>query len=104
LVHDESGAQLVINRTAAGKRPYRSGAFASVNSFLHGRFEAEIKAPRGFGLVNGLFLQRDSPRQEIDVELPGGDLQSMLVNIYFNPGGGNRFWLSGLAPMHRPRL
>jgi GR25 family glycosyltransferase involved in LPS biosynthesis len=86
LVHDEYGTQLVISKTAAGNRPYRSGAFASVDSFQHGRFEAEIKTARGSGLVTGFFLHRDSPRQEIDVELPGGDSQSMLVNVYFNPG------------------
>lgn len=86
LMHDEYGAQLVINKTAAGNRPYRSGAFASVDSFQHGRFEAEIKAARGSGLVTGFFLHRDSPRQEIDIELLGGDSRSMLVNVYFNPG------------------
>ena len=86
LVHDEYGAQLVISKNAAGNRPFRSGAFASLDSFQHGRFEAEIRAARGSGLVTGFFLHRDSPRQEIDVELPGGDSQSMLVNVYFNPG------------------
>ncbi len=86
LVHAEYGAQLVIVKTATGNRPYRSGAFASVDSFQHGRFEAEIRAARGSGLVTGFFLHRDSPRQEIDVELPGGDSQGMLVNVYFNPG------------------
>lgn len=86
LVHDEYGAQLVICKASAWNRPYRSGAFASVDSFQHGRFEAEIRAARGSGLVTGFFLHRDSPRQEIDIELPGGDSQSMLVNVYFNPG------------------
>ncbi|MFN0012205.1 MAG: family 16 glycosylhydrolase [Phycisphaerales bacterium] len=86
LVHDEYGAQLVVSKTAAGNRPYRSGAFASVDDFQHGRFEAEIRAARGSGLVTGFFLHRDSPRQEIDIELPGGDPRSMLINVYFNPG------------------
>lgn len=52
----------------------------------HGHFEAEIKAARGSGLVTGFFLHRESPRQEIDVELSGNDPQRMLVNVYFNPG------------------
>lgn len=86
LVYDEYGVHLAISRTAAGNRPYRSGAFTSVDSFQHGRFEAEIKAARGSGLVTGFFLHRNSPRQEIDIELPGGDSQTMLVNVYFNPG------------------
>ena len=54
-----------------------------MDAFQHGRFEAEIKAARGSGLVTGFFLHRDSPRQEIDVELPGGDSRSMLINVYF---------------------
>jgi GR25 family glycosyltransferase involved in LPS biosynthesis len=86
LVHDGRGAHLVMSKIATGSRLYRSGAFASVCSFAHGRFEAEIKAARGSGLVTGFFLHRDAPRQEIDVELAGNDPQRMLVNVYFNPG------------------
>ena len=78
LVHNEYGAQLIISKTAAGNRPYRSGAFASVDIYQHGRFEAEIKAARGSGLLTAFFLHRDSPRQEIDVELPGGDIPTFL--------------------------
>lgn len=40
LVHDEDGAHLVVSKAAAGSRPYRSGAFASVGFFHHGRFDA----------------------------------------------------------------
>lgn len=86
LVHDKDGVRLVVNKAAAGSRPYSSGAFASRHSFEHGRFEAEIKAASGVGIVTGLFLYRDAPRQEIDIELVGGDPRRMLVNVYFNPG------------------
>ena len=86
LVHDADGAHLILSKTATGNRSYRSGSFASVGAFGHGRFEAEIKAACGSGLVTGFFLHRDSPRQEIDVELTGDDPHRMLVNVYFNPG------------------
>jgi len=86
LVHDQEGAHLVISKAAAGNRPYRSGAFASMRSFAQGRFEAVIKAASGSGLVTGFFLHRDAPRQEIDVELAGDEPRRMLVNVYFNPG------------------
>jgi beta-glucanase (GH16 family) len=86
LVHDEDGAHLVFSKAATGNRPYRSGAFASVRSFEHGRFEAEIRAASGSGLVTGFFLHRDAPRQEIDVELAGAEPRRMLLNVYFNPG------------------
>lgn len=86
LVYSKDGADLVLSRVADGDRPYRSGAFASARAFGHGRFEAEIRAARGSGLVTGFFLHRGAPRQEIDVELTGDDPYSMLANVYFNPG------------------
>jgi hypothetical protein len=86
MLYSEEGAHLVLDTIAIGDRPYRSGAFASARAFSHGRFEAEIRAARGSGLVTGFFLHRAAPRQEIDVELTGDDPHSMLVNVYFNPG------------------
>lgn len=79
-------AQLKIEASEGGLRPYRSGAFASVQPFTYGRFQAEIKAAPGPGLITGFFLHRATPRQEIDIELAGGDPWRMLVNVYFNPG------------------
>lgn len=86
LRHDDDGAQLVIHAAAGGPRPYRSAAFASESSFTYGRFEAEIRAARGSGLITGFFLHRATPRQEIDIEFGGGEPRQLLVNVYFNPG------------------
>lgn len=87
VIETPSGKRLVLTTAPAGEvRPFRSGAFASSRAFLHGRFEAEIRAAAGPGLVTGFFLHRDTPRQEIDVELLGEDPCRMLVNVYFNPG------------------
>lgn len=86
LQYDPDGAILTLSQLSGGARPYRSGAFASARSFEHGRFEVEIKAARGSGLITGFFLHRECPRQEIDIELPGDNPQQMLVNVYFNPG------------------
>jgi beta-glucanase (GH16 family) len=86
LTCDEEGTHLLIEKASTGGRPYRSGAFASARLFAHGRFEAEIRAAPGSGLVTGFFLHRDAPRQEIDIELAGSDPRVMLVNVYFNPG------------------
>ncbi|ESZ61603.1 glycoside hydrolase [Mesorhizobium sp. L103C131B0] len=86
LRHGPDGVQLTLSKAIDGVRPFQSGAFASTRPFGHGRFEAEIKAAPGSGLVTGFFLHRESPRQEIDVELSGNDPQRMLVNVYFNPG------------------
>lgn len=86
LLHDDTGARLVVSKAATGSRPYRSGAFASARSFDHGNFQADIKAASGAGLVTGFFLYRNAPRQEIDIELAGNDPRRMQVNVYFNPG------------------
>jgi GR25 family glycosyltransferase involved in LPS biosynthesis len=86
LEHDDEGARLTIEPVVGGLRPYRSGAFASVRAFGHGRFEAEIRAAPGSGLVTGFFLHRVNPLQEIDIEFPGSDPRRMLANVYFNPG------------------
>ncbi len=77
LVHDKDGAHLIISKVATGTRQYRSGAFASKQLFGYGRFEAQIKAASGSGLITGFFLHRDAPRQEIDVELAGDDPRAM---------------------------
>ena len=86
LRHGFDGAQLVLHAAEGGPRPYRSAAFASERSFTHGRFEAEIKAARGSGLITGFFLHRATPRQEIDIEFAGGNPGQILVNVFFNPG------------------
>ena len=86
LRHGTEGARLEIDAIESGVRPYRSGAFASVRSFGHGRFEAEIRAAPGSGLITGFFLHRAAPRQEIDIEFAGANPWRMIVNVYFNPG------------------
>jgi hypothetical protein len=86
LVRDKDGTHLVLVKASKEGKPYRSGAFASARPFAHGRFEAEIRAAGGSGLVTGFFLHRSAPRQEIDIELAGSHPRTMLANVYFNPG------------------
>lgn len=86
LKHTDQGTQLVLDANGHGLRPYRSGALASTQLFGYGRFEAEIKAAFGSGLITGFFLHRSNPRQEIDIELPGANPRRMLTNLFFNPG------------------
>ena len=35
----------------------------------------------------GFFLHRNSPRQEIDIEIAGNRPDRLLVNVFYNPGG-----------------
>lgn len=82
----DEGTCLVLSASAASRQEYQSGAFASKGEFRQGRFEVELVAARGGGVVTGFFLHRGSPRQEIDIELLGDDPRTMLVNVYFNAG------------------
>ena len=86
FVLENESANLVVSKTENGGRPYSSGAFASLEPFSYGRFEAEIKPASGSGLVTGFFLHRSNPRQEIDIEFAANDPTQLLANVYFNPG------------------
>jgi beta-glucanase (GH16 family) len=54
---------------------------------LFGKFEATIQASNVPGVVTGFFLHRNSPRQEIDVEIAGNRPDRLVVNVFYNPGG-----------------
>ena len=55
-------------------------------SYRYGRFKAELRPSGVPGLVTGMFLHRNAPRQEIDIEFLGKDPSKMLVNVFYNPG------------------
>lgn len=80
------GAVLTIRKEDTAVRALTSGAIASRDTFLYGRFEAEVRTSNTPGLVTGLFLHRNAPRQEIDLEFTGRRPTQALVNVYFNPG------------------
>jgi GR25 family glycosyltransferase involved in LPS biosynthesis len=86
LEYGDQGTRIVVDVATGGLRPFRSGACASVRSFRYGRFQAQIRAAAGAGLITGFFLHRGSPRQEIDIEFAGSDPRRMLSNVFFNPG------------------
>jgi len=67
-------------------REFTSASIASRQRYLHGRFFAELRPSSVAGLITGMFLHRNAPRQEIDIEFLGKDTTKMLVNVYYNPG------------------
>jgi GR25 family glycosyltransferase involved in LPS biosynthesis len=83
---DDAGADLVLQAQRSGARDFTSGAIASRDQFTYGTFAAEIRPPAVRGLVTGMFLHRNAPRQEIDIEFVGRDPTTMLANVYYNPG------------------
>lgn len=91
-IENESLVSFIVRKEKMEVRNYSSSAITSRQSFLYGRFEAELMPPKVSGLVTGVFLHRDSPRQEIDIEFVGNKPTKMLTNVYYNPGvDGARF-------------
>lgn len=87
MVQSDCGLSLTVDKEALGVRNLSAAAISSRDRFLYGRFEATIQATNTPGLVTGFFLHRDSPRQEIDIEITGNRPDRLLVNVYYNPGG-----------------
>lgn len=79
-------AEFTVMREDLGARQFGSAALTSRRSFLFGRFEAVLKPPKIDGIITGMFLHRNSPRQEIDIEFLGKDPRKILINVYYNPG------------------
>ena len=86
-VQSGGGLSLAVNQESLGVRNFSAAAISSRSSFLYGHFEATLKATNVSGLVTGFFLHRDSPRQEIDIEITGNRPDRLLVNVFYNPGG-----------------
>lgn len=82
-----TGAVLSVKRESLGVREYSAASVSSRDRYLFGRFEAVIQASDVPGVVTGFFLHRDSPRQEIDIEIAGNRPDRLLANVFYNPGG-----------------
>jgi hypothetical protein len=86
------GAVLSVRREPLGVRDYSAASLSSRDRFLFGRFETTLQTSKVPGVVTGFFLHRDSPRQEIDVEIVGKHSDRLLMNVFYNPGPeGARF-------------
>lgn len=82
----DSAARLTLREEAAVVRDYTSASLSSKEGYRYGRFAAELRPANVAGVITGLFLHRNSPRQEIDIEFLGNDTTKLLVNVYYNPG------------------
>ncbi|RYD85807.1 MAG: glycosyl hydrolase family protein [Verrucomicrobiaceae bacterium] len=80
------GATLYVRREELGVRQYSAGALSSHSQYLFGRFESVFQASNVPGVVTGFFLHRNSPHQEIDIEIAGNMPTRLLVNVFYNPG------------------
>jgi GR25 family glycosyltransferase involved in LPS biosynthesis len=80
------GATLTVRKESLGVRSYSAASISSCCQYLFGRFEAVLQPTNVPGLVTGFFLHRDSPRQEIDIEIGGNRPDRLLANVFYNPG------------------
>ena len=85
-VESNQTLQLTLCREGTPVRDFTSGALCSSQQYRYGRFVAEVRPAGAPGLITGVFLHRNSPRQEIDIEFLGKDTRKMLVNVFYNPG------------------
>lgn len=81
------GAVLFVRSEPLGVRDYSAASICSRDQYLFGKFEATIQASNVPGVVTGFFLHRNSPRQEIDIEIAGNRPDRLIVNVFYNPGG-----------------
>jgi GR25 family glycosyltransferase involved in LPS biosynthesis len=79
-------AEIELRAETTPVREFTSGAIACTSRQTYGRYAAVIRPSAVSGVVTGMFLHRDAPRQEIDIEFLGSDPTRMLVNVYYNPG------------------
>ena len=93
----DGGGQLTLRRELTSVRKYTSAALSTRDRYRYGRFAADLMSAKVPGLVTGMFLHRNAPRQEIDIEFVGNDTTKMLVNTFFNPGD------EGIRPEHGHR-
>ena len=91
-VLDSDTAVLTARKEGVHLRDYTSASLRSGRPHHYGHFEARIRPAGVSGLISGMFLHRNSPRQEIDMEFLGKDPTRLLVNVFYNPGEeGARF-------------
>ena len=84
--HPGIGAVFSVKKDLLGVRDYSAASLCSRDQYLFGKFEATIQASNVHGVVTGIFLQRNSPEQEIDIEIAGNRPGRLLVNVFYNPG------------------
>lgn len=85
-VLQEGALTLNLRRQTTSVREFTAAAIASQYRCMYGTFGAELRPSNVTGVITGLFLHRNGPRQEIDIEFLGRDSTKMLANVFYNPG------------------
>jgi len=85
-IDSDNIAHLTLRKQCTPVRDYTAACISTINRYLYGRFCVEVRPSAVSGSITGVFLHRNRPRQEIDIEFLGKDPTKMLVNVYYNPG------------------
>ncbi len=85
-ISSKGHAILIARKESSDYRNYTAASICTREPYLYGCFEAVLKVAKGSGLVTGIFLHRNNPRQEIDIEILGKDPTKVLINVFCNPG------------------
>ena len=85
-ISTDNVGQLTLRKESTSVRQFTSASIASRRRYLYGRFGADLRPSNVPGVITGMFLHRNAPRQEIDLEFLGKDTTKLLVNVYYNPG------------------
>lgn len=83
---DNNVLELNFNSEKNSVRSFTSAALVTKEKYQFGKFSVELRPSNVSGLITGIFLFRNSPHQEIDIEFLGKDTTKMLINVFFNPG------------------
>lgn len=86
MVGENTPMKLILRKQKTNVREYTSASIVSKKKYHYGRFCVELKATDVPGLITGVFLHRNSPHQEIDIEFLGKNTSYMLINVFYNPG------------------
>lgn len=85
-INDSLVTCLTLRKQNTAVRDFTSGAIVTRRTYLFGRFSVNLRPSNVSGLVTGIFLHRNNPYQEIDIEFLGKDTTKMLINVFYNPG------------------
>lgn len=83
---DLSGAEVRYSMPLPKVSSYADQESLKQGRFSYGHFSALVKTSAFPGTVSSMFLYRNNPWQEIDIEFLGSQPRKIQFNVYFNKG------------------
>ena len=80
------GAALCVRRESLGVRDYTAASLCTRDQYCSENSKQSSR-PQMFPGSHRIHLHRNSPRQEIDIDIAGNRPDRVLVNVFYNPGG-----------------